>query len=94
MNRFTPTLIKLGAVVVLAAGPYALTPRAFAAPGTESVTVSAADLQAKADLYRSRMRTDEKRAIEWFTLANRCDQEAKRYRMVALAAGAEPVYRR
>jgi hypothetical protein len=40
------------------------------------------------------MRTDEKRAIEWFTLANRCDQEAKRFRMAALAAGVEPVYRR
>jgi hypothetical protein len=44
--------------------------------------------------YRARMRVDEKHAIQWFTLANRLDQEAQRYRMAALAAGAEPVYRR
>jgi len=97
MNRFTPTLIKLGAIAALAVGSYALTPLAFAAPPAEPVAATAADLQANADHYamraadyRARAKTDSKRAIVWFTMANYCDQKAEHYRMAAQAAGAEP----
>src|SRR5258708_37730350 len=98
MNRFTHT--RLGRLAPLAVGSLALTLAACAAPRVAS-TASAADLQAKSDYYantaadyRARMRVDEKHAIQWFTLANRWDQTAQAYRMAALAAGAEPVYRR
>jgi hypothetical protein len=101
MKRFTHTLIKVGAIATLTVGTYTLPVLALAAPPTNTVAITAADLQAKADHhammaadYRARMRVDEKHAIQWFTLANRLDQEAQRYRMAALAAGAEPVYRR
>jgi hypothetical protein len=36
------------------------------------------------------MRTDEKRAIIYFTLANRWDQKAQRYHLAALAAAGTP----
>jgi hypothetical protein len=40
--------------------------------------------------YRARMRVDEKHAIQWFTLANHCDQKAQALRTAALAAGSAP----
>lgn len=96
MNRFTHTLIKVGAMAALAVGSYALTPLAFAAPASNAVATTA-DLQAKADHhammaadYRARARTDSKRAISWSTLANHCDQKAEHYRLAALAAGTAP----
>jgi len=93
MNRFTHTLIKVASIATLAVGSYALPALALAAAPSNSVTITAANIQAKADHYakvaadyRARMRTDEKRAIIYFTLANRWDQKAERYRMAALAA--------
>ena len=100
MNRFIHTLTKLGAAAVLV-GSYVLTTAAFAAPPSVTISGTAPDLQAKADYYargaadyRARMRTDEKRAIIYFTLANRWDQKAQRYHLAALQAAGEPVYRR
>jgi hypothetical protein len=97
MNRFTHTLIKVAGIATLAAGSYALPALALAAPSS-AVTITSADIQAKADYYakvaadyRARMQTDEKRAILYFTLANRWDQKAERYRRTALAsAGTAP----
>jgi len=101
MNRFTHTLTQLGAIAALAAGSNALTTLAVAAPPTQSVAATAADLQAKADHhammaadYRDRAKTDSKHAISWFTMANHCDQKAQAYRIAALETGAEPTYRR
>jgi hypothetical protein len=100
MNRFTHTVTKLGAAAVLV-GAYVLTSAAFAAPPSVTISGAALDLQGKADSYarvaadyRARMRTDEKRAIIYFTLANRWDQKAQRYHLAALQAAGEPVYRR
>jgi hypothetical protein len=90
MNRFTHNLLKVGAIALVSSGSLALPAFAVAAPATESVTVTAADLQAKADyhakaeaIYRAWMRTDEKRAMSLFTLANRHYHEAERYRQAA-----------
>jgi len=101
MNRLTHTLTQLGAIAALAVGSNALTTLVLAAPPTQSVATTAADLQATADHhaimaadYRARAKTDSKHAISWFTLANHCDQKAERYQMAALQAGAEPTYRR
>jgi hypothetical protein len=100
MNRFTHTATKLGVAAVLV-GSYVLTSAAFAAPPSVTISGTAPDLQGKADDYarvaadyRARMRTDEKRAIIYFTLANRWDQKAQRYHLAALQAAGEPVYRR
>jgi hypothetical protein len=100
MNRFIHTLTKLGVSAALV-GSYVLTSAAFAAPPTVTISGTPSDLQSKADYYgklaaeyRARMRTDDKRAISYFTLANRLDQKAQRYHMAALQAGAEPTYRR
>lgn len=100
MNRFTHTLIRLGTSAALV-GSYVLTSTAFGAPPTVTISGASSELQAKADYYakgaadyRARMRTDEKRAIIYFTLANRWDQQAQRYHRAALAAAGEPVYRR
>ena len=100
MSRFTQTLTRLSRLVPLAVTSLALTLAACAAPRIAS-TASAADLQAKADYYakgaadfRARMRTDEKRAILFFTQANRWDQKAQRYHLAALQAAGEPVDRR
>lgn len=101
MNRFTHNLIRIGAVAALSVGSYALPASALAAPPIDAVTVTAADLQAKADyhakaeaIYRAWMRTDEKRSMGLFTLANRHYHEAERYRraarMAALDTGAAP----
>ncbi len=100
MNRFIHTLTRLGASAALV-GSYVLTSAAFAATPTVTISGTPSDLQAKADYYakvavdyRARMRTDEKRAIGYFTLANRWDQKAQRYHLAALQAAGEPVYRR
>lgn len=100
MNRFIHTLTKLGVSAALV-GSYVLTSAALAAPPTVTISGTPSDLQAKADDYakraaefRARMRTDDKRAIVYFTLANRLDQKAQRYHLAALQAGAEPTYRR
>lgn len=100
MNRFIHTLTKLGAAAALA-GSYALASAAFAAPPSVTISGTAPDLQGKADYYagvaadyRARMRTDEKRAIIYFTLANRWDQKAQRYHLAAVQGAGEPVYRR
>jgi hypothetical protein len=97
MKRFTHPLIKVGAIAALAVGSYALPPLALAAPPGNAVTITSADLQAKADYharraadYRARMRVDEKHAIQWFTQANYHDQKAERYRMAALASAGTP----
>jgi hypothetical protein len=99
MNRFTHTATRLGAAAVLA-GSYVLTSAAFAAPAGGSISGAAPDLQGKAGYYarvaadyRARMRTDEKRAIIYFTLANRWDRKAQRYHLAAVQAAGEPVYR-
>ena len=100
MNRFTHIATKLGVTAVLA-GSYVLTSAAFAAPPGVTISGTAPDLQGKADYYarvaadyRARMRTDDKRAILYFTLANRWDQKAERYHLAAVQAAGEPVYRR
>lgn len=100
MNGFIHTLTKLGASAALV-GSYVLTSAAFAAPPTVTISGIPSDLQAKADYYakgaadyRARMRTDDKRAIIYFTQANRWDQKAQRYHLAALQAGAESPYRR
>jgi len=101
MNRFTHNLLKMGAVALVSSGSLALPAFVLAAPATEGVTVTAADLQAKADyharveaIYRAWMRTDEKHSIGLFTLANRHYHQAERYRqaarMAALDTGAKP----
>jgi hypothetical protein len=98
MNRFTRPLIKVGAITALAVGSYALPALALAAAPSNAVTITSAELQAKADhhammaaYYRARMRVDEKHAIQWFTLANHCDQKADRYHHLAvLQSGTEP----
>jgi hypothetical protein len=100
MNHFIHTLTKCGVSAALA-GTYMLTSAAFAALPTVTISGTPPDLQAKADYYakgaadyRARMRKDEKRAIIYFTLANRWDRQAQRYHRAALAAAGEPVYRR
>ena len=97
MNRFTHTLIKVASTATLAAGSYTLPALALAAAPSNAVTITSADIQTKADHYakvaadyRARMRTDEKRAIIYFTLANRWDQKAQRYHLAALAAAGTP----
>jgi hypothetical protein len=97
MNRFTHTLIKVGAIATLAVGSYALPALAVAAPPNNTVAITAADLQAKADhylrmeaYYRARMRVDEKHSIQLFTLANYCYHKAQTFRMAALDTGAAP----
>ena len=54
MNRFTRTLIKVGAIATLAAGSYALPALALAAAPSNAVTITSADIQAKADQYGER----------------------------------------
>jgi hypothetical protein len=100
MNRFIHTATKSGTAAVLI-GSYVLTSAAFAAPPGVTISGTTPDLQGKADYYarvaadyRARMRTDEKRAIIYFTLANRWDQKAQRYHLAALQAAGEPLYRR
>jgi len=97
MNRFTHTLIKAGSIATLAMGSYALPAVALAAPPNNTVAITAADLQAKADHYakmeadyRARMRVDEKHSIQMFTLANYWYHKAQNLRMAALDTGAAP----
>ena len=98
MARFTHILLRLGAGAALV-GSYVFTTACAVRP-SEALSGTPSELQAKADYYakgaaeyRARMRTDEKRAILYFTLANRWDQQAERYHLAALAAAGEPVYR-
>jgi hypothetical protein len=100
MNRFIHTATKLGTAAVLA-GSYVLTSAAFAASPGGTISGAAPALRGKADYYarvaadyRARMRTDDKRAIIYFTLANRWDQKAQRYHVAAVQAAGDPVYRR
>jgi len=97
MSRFTHTLIKIASMATLAAGSCTLPALALAAPPSNAVTITSADIQAKADQYakiaadyRARMRFDEKHAIQFFTLANYWDQKAERYRKAALASAGTP----
>ena len=97
MNRFTHNLIKVSAIAALAVGSYTLPALALAAPPKEATAASPAELVVQADRaakiaadYRARMRTDEKRAILYFTLANSWDHKAKRLRMAAGETGATP----
>jgi spore coat polysaccharide biosynthesis predicted glycosyltransferase SpsG len=97
MNRFTHTLIKVAAIATLAAGSYTLPALALAAAPSSAVTITSADIQAKADQYakiaadyRVRMRFDEKYAIQFFTLANYWDQKAERYRRAGFVSAGTP----
>ena len=98
MNRFIHTAARLGTAAVLA-GSYLLNCAAFAAPPGGTISGAGPDLQSKADYYarvaadyRARMRTDDKRAVIYFTLANRWDQKAQRYHLAAIQVTGEPVY--
>ena len=97
MNRFAHTLFKVASIATLAAGSYALPVLALAAPPANTVAITTADLQAKADhyakmeaYYRARMRLDEKHSIQLFTLANYSYHKAQAYRMAALASAGTP----
>jgi hypothetical protein len=97
MNRFTRTLIKVGAIATLALGSYALPNLAFAVPPPNTTSTTSADLLAQADhhammaaYYRARARADEKHAIQWFTMANHCDQKERAFRTAALGTGIAP----
>jgi hypothetical protein len=97
MNRFTHTLIKVASVATVAVGSYTLPALALAAPPSNTVAITAADSQAKADRYlrmeadyRARMRVDEKHAMQFFTLANYSYHKAQTFRMAALDTGAAP----
>ena len=96
MNHFTHTLIKVASIGALAAGSYALPALALAAP-PDTVAITAADMQARADRYakieadyRARMRFDEKHAIQYFTLANYWYHKGQKLRMAASDTGAAP----
>jgi hypothetical protein len=85
---------KRPAVAAFAMAASMLTAYAWAAPPDETVTVSSATLQAKADhhaqlaaFYRERATPWSKHLITYFTMANRCDRLAERYRMAAVEAG-------
>ncbi len=89
MNHISRTLIKLGSVAALALGSVAVTSAGFAATApaaTENLQVQPAHHAMMAADYRARMRTDEKRAIVWFTQANHCDQKAEQLRVASRQA--------
>jgi hypothetical protein len=72
----------------------ALTSVSWAASTAETVTISGADLQAKANhyaeletFYRERATAGSKHMITYFTAANRADHLAQRYRLAAAEAG-------
>jgi hypothetical protein len=97
MNRFTHRLIKAGAITTVAVGSYTLPALALAAPPSNTVAITAADNQAKADRYakieadyRARMRFDEKHAMQYFTLANYWYHKGEKLRMAAADTGAAP----
>jgi len=88
--RFVRKLSLSAALSLIAAGGVA---NVWAAPPQESVTASAAGLQAKADYYakeaayyRARAVPASKQMIGYFTMANRFDRLSKHYHMAALAA--------
>jgi hypothetical protein len=88
MNPRSGTLIKLSSIAALALGAVAVTSTGFAASAPTAPAVD--DLQAQtahhalmAADYRARMRTDEKRAIVWFTQANHCDHKAEQPRVAS-----------
>jgi hypothetical protein len=94
MNRISPTLVKLVSVATLALGSVIVTSAGFAA--SPSVPSTAEGLQAEtahhatmAADYRARMRTDEKRAIVWFTQANHCEQKAEQLRLASRQADGQ-----
>ncbi len=85
MNAFARRLITIAA---LAATGTIVTPVVWAAPSPETVTVSAAKVDHYLQLaafYRERAVLGSKHQISYFTMANRCDQLAKRYRLAATA---------
>jgi methionyl-tRNA formyltransferase len=92
------TGLRVAALGALTASLLAVTLPASAAPQSNA---DAASLLAKADhhasmaeAYRARMRTDEKHAISWSTMANHCDRQVRAFRTAALQAPEEPTYRR
>ena len=90
LPRFRTVAIGAFAAGILAA---ALPTFAAAPNNTDAAALlTKADKHATmADYYRERMRTDEKHAISYFTMANHCDQKAQDLRT---AAQGEPTYRR
>jgi hypothetical protein len=83
------------AALVTIVGSFALGMTAQAAPAPAN-EYSTADLLAKANEraklaaeYRARSHEGRKDAIGWFTLANRLDQEAQRYRLAASRVGTQ-----
>ncbi len=93
MNTFPYPRCKWLMLVALAAAASTFSPGVWAAPSQDSVTVRAASLQAKAEqhadlaaFYRGRAVLASKQLITYFTMANRCDQVAERYRLAAAEA--------
>jgi hypothetical protein len=91
MKRISPRLIKLGSLATLALGSIIVSSAGFAAPppaatAAEGLQTETAHHTMMATDYRARMRTDEKRAIVWFTQANHCDQKAKQLRVASRQA--------
>ena len=91
VSRFTRKLPGLTAVGLIA---LVMTPVLWAAASTDTVTVSATELQHRADhysdleaFYRSRATPGAKHMITYFTQANRADRRAEHYRLAAAEAG-------
>jgi hypothetical protein len=94
MNRMSGTLIKLSSIAALALGAVAVTSTGFAAsappaPAVDGLQAQTAHHAMMAADYRARMRTDEKRAIVWFTQANHCDQKAEQLRVASQQADGQ-----
>jgi hypothetical protein len=94
MIRFVRGILVMVALGMIVGG-FALGMTARAAPAP-TAQYSSPDLLAKADQrarlaaeYRVRSREGRKDAIGWFTLANRLDQEAQRYRVAASRMGTQ-----
>jgi hypothetical protein len=93
MNRSMPLVRKLSLSAAIGLIAAVSAANVWAAPPQESVTVSTADLQAKADYYakeaayyRARAVPASKQMIVYFTMANRFDRLSKRYHLAALEA--------
>lgn len=94
MMRFVRGIVATAALVMIVGGfALGMTARAASAPAAQ---YTAADLLAKADErarlaaeYRARSREGRKDAIGLFTLANRFDREAQRFRIAASQVSAQ-----
>ncbi len=93
MNSFPYPRRKGMTLVALALAALTLSPGVWAAPSQDTITVRAASLQAKAEhhaqlaaFYRERAVLGSKQLITYFTMANHCEQLAKRYRLAAAEA--------